>query len=67
MTPVKSSNVESCGYDTGAKALFVKFHGGNTFKYANVPQDIYENLTGAESVGKYFAAHIKGKYESVKV
>lgn len=59
MTPVKSSNIESVGYDDITKRLDVKFKGGKTFCYADVTRDEHAQLMAADSVGKHFSAFIK--------
>jgi hypothetical protein len=54
------------GYDRGLKELHIQFHGGRTFIYADVPEDAHVALMSAESVGKHYHAHIKGKYQDRK-
>jgi KTSC domain len=65
--PVQSSNIESIGYDGKALTLEVKFHSGDVYQYANVPESIYKGLHDAESKGKYFHANIKDKYAFNKI
>ncbi len=65
--PVQSSNIESIGYDQKAATLEIKFHSGDTYQYANVPESVYTSLFNAESKGKYFQANIRGKYEFSKI
>lgn len=66
MTPVKSSNINSIGYDADTKTLAVKFDGGGTYHYHNVPADIHLALEMADSAGKYLGEKIKGKYHFTK-
>ncbi len=66
MTPCESSQVEAHGYDSISKTLAVKFVRGSVYHYADVPQEVYEALKSAESVGKFFGKEIKGKYEFTK-
>lgn len=65
-TPVKSSNVKSIGYDMAAQELEVEFNSG-VYVYSGVPAQVYGELMAAESIGKYIAANIKGKFESRRV
>lgn len=59
MKPVKSSNVESVGYDPDLYKLFVKFRSGKTYEYGNVSAPIYENMMKApSSVGKFVQQHL---------
>ena len=61
MQPVRSSNIESVGYEDGT--MHVKFKSGKTYVFAEVPTEAHAAFVGADSVGKHFAAHIKGKYQ----
>lgn len=62
MTGVSSSNIYAVGYDKEKKELFVEFHSGSVYTYFNVPEDIYDGLVSAGSVGKYFNAHVKDQF-----
>ena len=59
MTPVKSSNIESIGYNENEKQLLVKFKNGKTFSYKYVTYPEYEALLNADSVGSHFSKFIK--------
>ena len=61
---VKSSNIRRVGYDGD---LLVEYISGNQYRYKEVPQELYEKLCEAESVGRFMNAEIKGKYEYEKV
>lgn len=63
--PVKSSNIRAVGYEAGT--LEIEFTNGSVHAYSGVPQEVYSAMVGAESVGKYFSANVRGKFESVKV
>lgn len=64
MTPiykaVKSSNISALAYADGKG--FVEFHGGRRFAYA-MPESLFEEMAGADSIGSFFARHVKGKFE----
>jgi hypothetical protein len=64
MTPVKSSNIEAVDYDEQARKLTVRFKGGKTWTYADVPKPTYDTLMAAQSIGKYFHAHIRSKHKA---
>jgi hypothetical protein len=64
MIPVTSSQIKSVGYRDNT--LFIEFTKGSVYSYANVPETFFEALKKAESVGKYFASEIKGKFEFTK-
>ncbi|MFA5377289.1 MAG: KTSC domain-containing protein [Dehalococcoidia bacterium] len=64
MNPVVSSNIAAVGYDGEVQTLYVQFHPSmKTYKYFNVPVDVYDSFLGADSKGKFFASNIRGKYE----
>lgn len=67
LVPVESSNVDAVGYDPEIRVLRVRFKGGHSYDYADVPADAYHNVMAAPSKGGYFAAHIKPKYAASKV
>lgn len=63
--PVVSSNIDRVGHHDDT--LFIAFHHGGVYAYAAVPHSIFVSLLEAESVGKFFHAEIKGKYEYQKL
>lgn len=65
MHPVESSNIDRIGHD--GSALHVAFKSGGTHRYENVPAETFEAMRAAESVGKFFHAHIRSKHTSSKV
>lgn len=71
-TPVKSSQIAAIGYDAGTKTLEIEFPGlagaaGSVYQYSDVPAEVHANLMGAESPGRYFGVHIRGKFAFKKV
>lgn len=64
LTPVKSSNIEAIGHHKGD--LHVRFVGGSTYRYKDVPADLHSQMLEAESVGKFFRDRIRGAYVHVK-
>lgn len=64
MQPVKSSNIESVGYDDDTKTLKIKFKSGGTHHYADVDKLTYERLLSAQSIGSYFHTNIRNKFKS---
>ena len=47
--------------------LIIRFNSGDCYKYKDVDCDTYWAFEQAESLGKYFAANIKNKFEAVKL
>lgn len=66
MKPVTGSNISAVGYDGDAKELHVQFSNGGAYVYAGVPDETHAGLMAAESVGKYFHAAIRGKFQGRK-
>ena len=65
---VTSTNIESIGYDPETKTLEVEFKkSGSVYRYDAVPEDVFEELKNAKSVGTYFGKAIKGAYEFKKI
>lgn len=64
MVPVESSNIVAVGWSNGN--LRVQFRSGGTYIYYDVPKEAFEELLGAESVGRYLAANIKPNYGAYK-
>jgi len=65
--PLTSSNLQAVAYDPTSRVLEVKFHGGNHYRYHDVDPKTHEALLSAESAGKYFGAHIRGKHRHEEV
>lgn len=62
-----SSQLFSATYDNVNNELLIKFQKGYTYRYFEVPEEIYTALREAESAGAYFNKNIakKFKYERI--
>lgn len=64
LTPVKSSQIYAAGHDPDTKTLALQFKGkngpGSVYHYPNMSAEKYADFLKAPSLGKFFAAHIKG-------
>lgn len=72
MQSVTSSNISAVGYDGDTETLAIRFKAadgmpGNLYEYHKVPHIVHDALMGAESVGKFFAKHVRPLYEHTKV
>lgn len=65
--PVDSSDVVSIGYDASERLLEIEFHEGRVYRYADVPQDIYDHFVKADSYGGYFNSYINGYFRYRRV
>lgn len=64
---VKSSNINSIGYDTILKFLQVEFRDGSIYEYFEVPEMLFNELMKAESKGKFANQFIFSKYRYSRV
>ena len=60
---VQSAALEQVSYDEEAHTLCATFRETHrTYIYQEVPQEIYDSLLFADSLGAYFNAHIRGRF-----
>lgn len=64
---VDSSNIKRIGYDSNSNTLRVEFKSNRTYDYSNVPENIFNELRNASSVGSYHARNIKSLYSYTEV
>ena len=62
-----SSVINHFNYDQKGAILYITFVSGITYKYKNVPREIYQMLKLAGSKGRYFNYHIKNKFKYKKM
>ena len=68
MQPVESSQIHSAGFDASRQILALRFRaGGPVYEYSGFTQEQYDAFLKAESKGKHFGAHIKGKFDFEKI
>jgi hypothetical protein len=71
MTAIKSSNVQSYGYDAATGTLVVVYKGDVRWDYLKVPQERKDEMdqinAAGGSIGQYIHARIKGYYDGQKV
>jgi len=67
MVPVESKAISEIGYDEEDSALGVRFLSGGLHYYDGVPPSVWEQMQKAESLGKFFHSHIRGKYPARKI
>ena len=59
----QSDAIEAIAYDESAHLLRARFRGtGKTVVYQDVPQEVYDSLIFAESIGSFFRLHIEGRF-----
>lgn len=65
MQHVSSSDLNAAGYENGT--LYIRFNSGGLYQYSGVPESVYRGLMSAGSHGRYFHAHIKGRYPYARI
>ncbi len=65
--PVKSSNIQSVGYDAATRALEIEFKSGGVYRYHGVTLDEYHALVNSASLGSHFHHHIRSRYQSERM
>ena len=63
MKPIDSSMIDTIGYED--EVLWIVFTSGKCYVYAGVPEEIFNDMMNAESIGKFFHGHIKNNYEAI--
>ena len=58
MVAVDSSMITAVGYDSETHELEVQFTSGRTYRYTNVPREVYDGLLAADSKGQYMHANV---------
>lgn len=64
---VSSSNVAAVGYNPGREVMGVTFLSGSEYNYFGVPEDIYEAVRDAPSVGKALNALVKRTFSYERI
>lgn len=62
----RSGLITEIDYNEETKELTLTLKGG-TYKYLDVPKQVFSDLLAADSAGKYFHSAIKGKFEFEKI
>jgi KTSC domain len=65
--PVVSSMMAGVEYDEETCELDILFSSGKTYRYFDVPEEVYARLLAAESKGQFFNEEIKEAYRYAEV
>ena len=61
-TVFKSENILKTTYFPKDNRLYIAFSRGDTYSYANITPEFYQEFENAESHGKFFYKNINRKY-----
>lgn len=64
---VDSSNIERIGYDLTSSTLRIEFKSNRTYDYYSVPENVFNELKHATSIGRYHATNIKNVYSYAEI
>lgn len=55
---VDSSAATDIDYDVKTRVMTVKFKNGRTYEYSKIPQDLYEQIIHAPSIGAFLNRNV---------
>lgn len=59
---VESSAFQAAAYVESQARLYLLFRSGAVYRYFNVPGCRYDEFLAADSKGRYFGRHIRGRF-----
>lgn len=65
--PVSSTSLASVGYDRNSAVLEIEFLSGAVYRYTDVPEKVHREFMAAESKGRYFSQHIRGRFQFERI
>ncbi|RBP78626.1 KTSC domain-containing protein [Marinomonas rhizomae] len=61
---VRSSAIRKIGYDASTSRMYIDFEDSDPYyTYCRVPEYVFQEFINASSVGRYYHAYIKDKYD----
>jgi len=63
MIRVNSSAISAIGYAPQSRRMKITFTQGHTYDFCRVPQNVFDGLLHATSMGSYYNIHIKDRYQ----
>lgn len=63
MIPVRSTAISAVGYDAASRRMSIRFRNGGTYTFCNVPENIFNGLLDARSIGRYYDDNIRDRYQ----
>jgi hypothetical protein len=64
---VNSSEFRSVGYDLPTSTLETEYQSGEVYRYFDVPARLVLEMLEADSIGRFFNAHIRPKFRFEQV
>jgi hypothetical protein len=63
----ESSTILRFGYDKEGRSLTVEFKKSGSYRYFDVPEQIFQQMKQAPSKGSFFTAHVKPAYRYARL
>jgi hypothetical protein len=60
--PLDSKLLAAVAYIAARRLLYLRFHSGEIYRYFTFPAEQYQDFLNAESLGRYFLAHIRNHF-----
>ena len=60
--PLESKMLAASAYELEPRTLYLRFRTGDIYAYFDFPEDQYQAFLQAESHGRYFLSHIRGRF-----
>lgn len=64
---VDSSTIARIAYDEDRRVLAVEFKNGSRYEYYDLPANVFHQMRGEVSKGRFLSANIKGRYRYARV
>lgn len=58
----ESKLLAASAYDAGNQILWLRFRGGDVYRYFDFPEQQYRELLEVESRGRYFLSRIRNQF-----
>jgi hypothetical protein len=65
--PLESKMLAAVAYEPKPRTLYLRFRSGEVYGYFEVPENQYQEFLQAESRGRYFLSHIRGRFRYQRI
>ena len=62
-----SSNIAKIVYDEENSSMDIFFKSGRTYRYEQIPYEVWNAFVEAPSAGKFYSSSIKGTFNGVEL
>jgi hypothetical protein len=60
--PIESKLLAAAAYVAPRRALYLRFHSGEVYRYFSFPADQFLEFPESQSKGRYFLSHIRNRF-----